>query len=381
MGTHFALVQAPGAGAAHGSAPWGVESGPGRRLHLVPLPGHRAAGPAPERARDFRCGAVTQIQRFSSALTLNPHFHSLVPDGAWHRDQQGRLRFVAVLPPTTGDIEDLAVEIAERSERWLAEQGFGEHDQHDQHDQRDDPDPDDAQGLLQAASAAGCAALGQRAGRRAQRIQVHRERVYELPPRCAVCDGFNLHAGVYVAPRDRVALERLARYISRPPLGRKRLEDQPDGSILLRLKTPWSDGTAALRLSRSELLQRVLALIPPPRKNESLFHGVFAAHHAWRSEIVPAPPTDTTPEHLCIRLTKEPSLGLQPRWLAWASLLWRIFHEDRVSCPRCGQPMRLRTVIMPPASMRVLRGLEKAAARAPPDEASESACAPIAVVA
>ena len=136
-----------------------------------------------ERARDFRCGAVTQIQRFSSALSLNPHLHSLVPDGAWYKDEQGGLHFVAVLPPSTDDIEDLVVEIAERCERWLARQGFGEHDLHD------DPDPEDAQMLLQAASAAGRAALGRRAGRRAKRIQVHRGRVYELPPRCAVCDG------------------------------------------------------------------------------------------------------------------------------------------------------------------------------------------------
>jgi hypothetical protein len=37
------------------------------------------------------------------------------------------------------------------------------------------------------------------------------------------------------------------------PLGRERLEEQHNGSILLRLKTPWSDVTAALRLSHSLL--------------------------------------------------------------------------------------------------------------------------------
>jgi hypothetical protein len=41
--------------------------------------------------------------------------------------------------------------------------------------------------------------------------------------------------------------------------------------------------------------------------------------------------------------------------------------------------MRLRTVVMPPATMRVVKGLEKAAARAPPGEQSESVCDPIAV--
>jgi hypothetical protein len=323
-------------------------------------------GLPPERARDFCCGATTQIQRFSSALGLNPHFHSLIPDGAWYKDDQGRLRFVAILPPSTDDIEDLVVEIAERCERWLARQGFGDHDLHD------DPDPDDAQMLLQAASAAGRAALGRLAGRRARRIQVHRGRVYELPPRCAVCDGFNLHAGVRVAPLDRKALERLCRYIARPPLGRERLEEQPDGSILLRLKTPWSDGTAALQLSRSELLQRILALIPPPRKNDILYRGVFASNHSWRSEIVPTPPAETTPDHLRLRLTKAPALGPEPAWLAWAALLWRVFQEDKISCPRCSKPMRLRTVVMPPATMRVVKGLRQAAARAPPDLMGET---------
>ena len=66
-----------------------------------------------------------------------------------------RLQFVAVLPPTTGDIEYLVVEIAERCEPWPASKGFGEHDLHN------DPDPDHAQMLRQAASAAGRTALGQ----------------------------------------------------------------------------------------------------------------------------------------------------------------------------------------------------------------------------
>lgn len=173
--------------------------------------------------------------------------------------------------------------------------------------------------------------------------------------------------------RGAWATARLCRYIARPPLGRERLEEQSDGSILLRLKTPWSDGTAALQLSRSELLQRILALIPPPRKNDILYRGVFAPNHGWRCEIVPAPSADTTPDHLRLRLTKEPALGPEPAWLAWAALLWRVFQEDRISCPRCSKPMRLRTVVMPPATMRVVKGLREAAARAPPDLVGESA--------
>jgi len=41
--------------------------------------------------------------------------------------------------------------------------------------------------------------------------------------------------------------------------------------------------------------------------------------------------------------------------------------------------MRVRTVVMPPATMRVAKGLEQAAARAPPGQESESVREPIAV--
>jgi len=326
---------------------------------------HRAAdllGLPREQSRDFRTGAITQVQRFSSALTLNPHFHSMIPDGVWRRTASGELEFVSVKPPTTEDVEHLVILIAERCERWLADRGFGEHDHHD------DPDPDDAQLLLQSASAAGMAALGQRAGRRAKRIQVHRGRVYQLPQRCAACDGWNLHAGVRVAPLDRDGLERLCRYLARPPVGRERLEEQPDGSVLLHLKKAWSDGTAAIHLSRSELLQRILAVVPPPRSNEVLFHGVFAPRSAWRAEIVPEPPVDTTPEHLTTRLTKDDIPSPAGSWHPWASLLWRVFHEDAIRCPHCQQPMKVRTVVLPPASLRVLPSLEHSAAksRGPP---------------
>ena len=53
--------------------------------------------------------------------------------------------------------------------------------------------------------------------------------------------------------------------------------------------------------------------------------------------------------------------------------------QDRVSCPHFGEPMQVRTVVMPPAKMRLVKGLEQAAARAPPCEQSESVRDPLAV--
>ena len=52
----------------------------------------RRAG-VPASNRRARCGAVTFIQRFSDALNLDPHFHTLALDGLYIEDDWGRLVF------------------------------------------------------------------------------------------------------------------------------------------------------------------------------------------------------------------------------------------------------------------------------------------------
>jgi hypothetical protein len=45
-------------------------------------------------------GAVTQVQRFGSALNLNIHFHMLFLDGVYTECADGNLRFHRVAAPT-----------------------------------------------------------------------------------------------------------------------------------------------------------------------------------------------------------------------------------------------------------------------------------------
>jgi hypothetical protein len=73
-------------------------------------------------------------------------------------------------------------------------------------------------GIL-GASVQGRVALGQRAGARVQRLGDARdtETVTSRGPRQAQLDGFDLHANVWVGGNDRAGLERLCRYILRPP--------------------------------------------------------------------------------------------------------------------------------------------------------------------
>jgi hypothetical protein len=49
---------------------------------------------------EVHTGAVTFIQRFDSALRLNPHLHALALDGVYVRDpDDGQLRFRPLPPP------------------------------------------------------------------------------------------------------------------------------------------------------------------------------------------------------------------------------------------------------------------------------------------
>jgi hypothetical protein len=50
--------------------------------------------------RQARCGAVSFVQRFGDALNLNVHFHSLVLEGIYVAEGDGRIGFRAVVPPT-----------------------------------------------------------------------------------------------------------------------------------------------------------------------------------------------------------------------------------------------------------------------------------------
>jgi hypothetical protein len=70
-----------------------------------------------------------------------------------------------------------------------------------------------------------------------------------------------------VPARDRSRLERLCRYVGRPPLASERLSQVADGRLVYRLKHRWRDGTTYFVFEPLELLEKLVALIPPPRFN------------------------------------------------------------------------------------------------------------------
>ena len=107
----------------------------------------------------------------------------------------------------------------------------------------------------------------------------------------------------------------------------ERLAQEANGDLLYTFTRAWSDGTTGIKLSPLELLEKLAALVPPPRVHQVRYGGGLAAHSKLRRAITP------TPRQQGI---EAPAIPLSSRF-GWARLLKRVFAIDMERCPRCHQ--------------------------------------------
>jgi hypothetical protein len=308
--------------------------------------------------RDAHFGSVTIVQRFDSAIRLNPHPHVLALDGVYVRGPDGALDFHELPPPTFEEVADVAARTANRVERLLEKRGMSLDDDLSTDLSGDDP----VLTQLLLASAHGIDLFGERALKPTLRLVTTppNPTTHANPLPLAEVRGFNVHARTSVDGRDRAALERLCRYVARPPIAQERLHVQADGKVRYDLKRVWADGTEAIVMDPLSFMARLAALVPPPLFNLTRYHGVFASRSKLRAEVVvrpthaPAPepeqlhlpgisPADLTrqrrgPERICA--TKRPG-SITPGRHPWAFLLRRTFSKEVTICAHCGGPLRL----------------------------------------
>ena len=191
-------------------------------------------------------------------------------------------------PPTDADIAVLLARVQRRVRGLLSRRGRWP-------DAEAGSDPFAVQEPLfasaVAASLQGRIALGLRAGQPVRRLR-SAATATATGRRSARLEGFSLHADVAVPARRRDQLEKLCRYIVRPPLALERLTESPGGQLLYQLRRAWSDGSTALLLEPLELLERLAALVPPPRRPLLAYHGLLAPRSRWRAAIVPKAASD-----------------------------------------------------------------------------------------
>ena len=330
-----------------------------------------------------RCGSVVYTQRFDAALRLDLHWHGLLLDGVYtgFGDPAGPLTFHPAPELIDSDVRWLVRHISALISGHLRRRGYLDEQAALVEESEDELDE---MGTHQAAAVQGLIPFGRRAG---QQALLFGDAPEDLPPGphkklCADHQGYSLHAAVRVGAGNAGRLEKIARYISRPPLAQDRLTIAGDGRIVYRFRKPWRNGKRAVVMEPMTFLSRLAALIPPPRVHVLSYYGVLAPAASRRDEIVPGSGEDDEDrESRCSHSTPPPAASVEsgreaakkrrphPERLAWAELIRRVFLEDVLSCPCGGRRRVLAMVLRSDSIERVLRHLglpHQPPTRAPP---------------
>jgi hypothetical protein len=314
-----------------------------------------------------RGGAVAVIQRFGGALNLNLHVHALVLDGVFARDRAGGLTFHPTARLSALDVAEVLATVEPLVKGLLDRRGHGEGDNNAAApDEWEDESP--VLAGFAAASVQGTVAMGRQPGARIRRIGHAPETVEAREPGgChARSNGFDLHAGLVVPAGQQERLERVCRYTLRPPVPGDRLSVTGDGQVMLQLRHRWADGTTHLVFDPVEFLGRLAVLVPRPRINLVLYHGVLGPRAAWRAAIVRRKTSAGEGETAVVeapgaQVGPADAPGVerrQGRGQCWAELMRRTFGMDVLACPRCGGRLRLIALIEEAAAIdRILRHL------------------------
>ena len=241
--------------------------------------------------------------------TEHIHFHCCVIDALFYLDE-GELRISEL--PTLGkaDIAAIQTRVSRRVLRWFVRRGL--------------LDADDAQAMR----------------------EWHND------------GGFSLDAAVRIPGWDRAGLERLLRYCARPPFALDRLEAIDDEHLRYHFSKPQADGTTELRLTPLELIDRIAALVPPPRVHRHRYHGVLAPNSPLRAQASALARDTATDEAAPEPDSGESSALDQPsrspaRYL-WATLIARLFELFPLTCPDCGADMKIIAFVIETPSVRAI---------------------------
>ncbi len=264
----------------------------------------------------FRTGMVVVAQTAGDLVNLHPHLHGLVPRGGW--DQDG-----AWVP-----IPYVDTSAAER--------------------------------LFRAKVLAFLKAGGLLSEEREQLLLSWDHHT-----------GFGVHNDVTVEPEDQAGLERLARYLLRPPVSLERME-WADGATEVGYSRKSTDGHPREQehLDPLDFLARVIAHIPEPRLHLIHYYGHYSNVSRGRRRKGRDPQLSTKGEGRHAEPDGLTPAQRQAQRRAWARLVRRVYELNPLVCEKCGGEMRIISVILDPAVITTilehLRRKRDTATRAPP---------------
>jgi hypothetical protein len=146
---------------------------------------------------------------------------------------------------------------------------------------------------------------------------------------------------VRIEAADRAGRERLLRYCARPPFALDRLRELGPERLRYELTKPGPGGAGSLLLTPVALIDRIAALVPPPRLHRHRYFGVLAPNSPLRTAVTAlALAATTSPPAANPEPVAEPAHRRAARY-AWALLLARIYEVFPLVCPLCGAEMRI----------------------------------------
>ena len=135
--------------------------------------------------------------------------------------------------------------------------------------------------------------------------------------------GCSLDAAVRSEGADRAGRERLLRYCARPPFALDHLHQHDAEHLRYDIAKPRPDGPRALVLTPLELLDKIAALVPPPRVHRHRYYGVLAPNAPWRAAVTALAPKPVPPVPAPAAATPEQAPHRAAARYLWALLLAR----------------------------------------------------------
>ena len=247
-----------------------------------------------------RLGGIVFIHRFGALLNPHLHFHCVVVEGVFEADASGAVMF------------------------------------------------HEASGLDASAVTAVQATVRRRVLRAAHRRGLLSEDDVQAMAEWAHDAGFSVDAQVRIEAHDRAGLERLLRYCARPAFALERLREIDAEHLVYESVKPGPGGSVSLVLTPMELLDRLAALIPPPRRHRHRYVGVLAPNAPLRAVVtaLAQPEAEARLASPGVQSVAgnddmdEPPHRKAAR-LVWAMLIARIYEVFPLLCPQCGGQMRI----------------------------------------
>ena len=168
--------------------------------------------------------------------------------------------------------------------------------------------------------------------------------------------GFSVDDSVRFEPEDKKTLEKVARYLLRPPLSLARMTyTKGDDEVVYQRKAKGGRPGEEERIDALDFLARVIAHIPPPRTHQIRYMGHYSNVSRGRRRKGKEEPL--TPGH-----TRESEVdGLtdaerRARRREWARLIRRVYEVDPLVCEKCGGEMQIISVILEHKVIRKILG-------------------------